>query len=228
MATKTETNDVAELERSIEHDIDTELSDDSALATLSERAENRLQMDEIRRRTIAPGVMRLNVKRVVSAENSLKWAIDLDHPVRDDDDTIRVFVEKPVEGWTRDYKLVRLLDWYGIDDVDPHSLEFYDVVVEKDEEASEYAHGWRLVEPPDYDAPIRTQLRRRWNRLVSVDGPSRSLRKMWGVLLAGSICGAVASMVVGTGVLSAVIIGAATFMVATTIGMAFVTPPGDE
>lgn len=185
MSAKTET-----IERTVDHEVDSERSYDDALATLSEREENRVQMQEIKRRTVEPGVMLLSVKRVVSAENSQKWAIDIDHPVRDDDNPIRVFVDKPTTGWTRDYEIVLLLEWYGIHDQDPHQLEFVNVYLKKDDERSDYAHGWMLIEPPDYEAPMRVQLQRHKKRLSTDFRPTRTNAKMWTMLLAGSVGGA--------------------------------------
>lgn len=214
MGTETKT-----IDRSVDHVLDTELSADEALATLSDREEHRLQMQEIKRRTVKPGVMKLNVNTVTSAENSEQWAIDIEHPARKDD--IRVFVEKPIEGWSRDYTIVRVLEWYGITNQDPHQLEFEDVYVRKDEAASDYAHGWVLTEPPDYEAPMRVQLRKHKERFETDYRPSRTNAKMWGVLLTGAVVGAILPAAIGD---SSIAVNAVTtglmFVFATIVGMA--------
>lgn len=228
---KTDDVELSDLKREVDHQLNDAMSEDSMLATPSEREENRIQMAEIKRRTVEPKLMLLNVKRVVSAENSQKWAIDIEHPIMEDDDHIRVFVDKPVEGWTRDYKLVRMMDWYGIQDQNPHRLEFHDLYLKKDEENSDYAHGWRLVEPPDYDPPIPVQLRRYWQDISVQFFPKRSNARMWLVLLGGIIASTMAAPIVlgligqSVPLVAVVILG---YVLATILGMALMSPDGGD
>lgn len=218
MATKTDS-----VERSLEHELDSEMSHDTALATLSDRQENRLQMQEIKRRTIEPGLMQLSVKHVVSAENSENWAIDIEHPAMDDE--IRVFAEKPLEGWTRDYKIVRVLDWYGIHDQDPHQLEFENVYMRKDEGASDYAHGWMLVEPPEYryTAPMDVQIERT-KQWIANQRPSRTNAKMWLLLLGGAVAGPMLASSIApipiVGSIPTALVTVTMFVFVTILGMA--------
>ena len=216
MSAQTETTDI---ERELEHSIDETVDETTELATLSERQSNRLQMQEIKRRTVKPGMMRLNVKRVVSSDSNTEWAIDLAHPAHDDD--IRVFVEKPIEGWSRDYLLVRMLDWYGINNQDPHQLALENVYVEKNDEESDYAHGWQLVKPPEYDAPVGVQLREKWDYVLDQYRPSRSVTKMWFLLLLASI-GSSTITAIGTtsGIIESVFVSTALFALITVLGMA--------
>lgn len=179
------------VERTVDHTLDDEMADTDVLATLEERERNRMQMQEIARRTVRPGLLRLKVENVTSAENSEQWAIDVAHPTRRD--PIRIFAEKPIEGWSDDYKIVKLLRWVGEESTrDPHKLEFHDLYMKKDPENSSFPHDWMAVEPPDYEPPMKIQFGRHWRTIRSeLSGlrPSMTNAKMFGVMLAGVLMG---------------------------------------
>lgn len=217
----------AQIERELEHEIENDdgWRSEEALATLSDREENRYQMQEIARRTVAKGLMKLSVKNVVSAENSEQWAIDIEHPAKDDD--IRIFAEKPLEGWSTDYKIVRMLRWAGEESSrDPHKLEFNDLYMRKDSDKSDYAHGWRVVAPPDYDPPIKEQLAEHWASVKSVVKtdlrPSWTGAKMFGFMLAGVVAApllysGLPSGMLGT--LTMLLVNVISFLFGSLIGM---------
>lgn len=213
------------VERELEHEIENDnWRSQEALATLSDREENRYQMQEIARRTVAKGLLRLSVKDVTSAENSEQWAIDIEHPARSD--PIRIFAEKPIEGWSREYKIVRMLQWIGEESSrDPHKLEFNDLYMEKNSDESDYAHGWQVVAPPDYDPPITVQLREHYENLsvwIEIGRPSKTNAKMFGFMLTGVVAGPLlASMLpaIGVGIALTVTVTVIVFLFTTLIGM---------
>jgi hypothetical protein len=207
---------MASAEREIEHTVEEDSSRDDTITTLSEREEHRVQMQEIKRRTVKPGLMKLNVAEVSSSENSHNWAIDIEHPVKRD--TMRIFLDKPMNGWTREYKLVRMMDWYDIGTEDPHQLEFVDLYMEKDGERSEYAHDWVAVQPPEYDPPITTQIKEKISG-VSDKRPVRSNMKMYFLLLLSSIVSCI--LVVHSFPLLC-------FIIATVLGILIFEPPLDQ
>lgn len=218
--------DAQTVERELDNVVDTEMDPSVAPDTISDRMADRLQMQEIQRRTIAPGVMKLEVDDVSTAENSAQWAIDLKHP--GNDDTIRLFVEKPMDGWSRDYKLVRMFDWYGIDSGDPHQFNFMDLVVAKRPDESDRSHGWVFVEPPDYDPPIRTQLSRKAGAVrerLSVDTEMNEQTAVWLTLLGtvGAIPMALSAAPVSGALLSSVL-SMVLFTAATIAVLAVVNP----
>lgn len=138
-------------------------SSDAVPAMPDEEAEAMIEMTKLREMTVEPGVIRVPVEEVHTAHNSNQWVIEMDHPIEDD---IRFFLPKPVHGWSDDYKLVRLLDWYGIADPDAdvggvnvYDLQVHDLYIEYDE----YDDEWTLMRPPDA-RPRRTRL---YNRVLS-------------------------------------------------------------
>lgn len=152
MSFEVDTNTV---DRDIEHRIENTDTDEYSdeLATLNEEQRNIVQMQEIARYTVAPGVVRLPVDEVSTAHNSDQWTVDVKHPFKGKQ---RFFFEKPVV-WDGSYEIEDVLDWYDIDNQNPYHLQLKRVTVEYDKEEDD----WDFVEPPDYDAPIPTQLKRK-------------------------------------------------------------------
>jgi len=133
-------------------------------ATPSEEMKNRIQLQKMQEQTVESGVVRLSVKRVTMAENSESIAIDLDHPIAGE---LRVFKDKPKQGWTTDNELVALMkDWYGMSTTNPYALQQYMLYVVHDPDGSEYAHDWRLADPRQYD-PSRMSRRRRYRESLT-------------------------------------------------------------
>jgi len=125
---------------------------------------NRIQLQKMQEQTVESGVVRLSVKRVTMAENSESIAIDLDHPIAGE---LRVFKDKPKQGWTTDNELVELMqDWYGMSTTNPYALQQYMLYVVHDPDGSEYAHDWRLADPRQYD-PARMSRRRRYREALA-------------------------------------------------------------
>jgi len=183
-----------DIERELEADLLGTPNDDEMLATMSERQEHRFQMQEIKRRTVEPGVMKLSVANIQTAENSPQWAIDLEHPAQSDSDEIRIFAEKPMDGWSDDYKIVKLLEWYDISSQDPHQLEYCDLYVEKNESESDYSHGWQVTEPPAYKPPGLRRAKRAWNNIAREFRPDRTIARMWGTMVATTVGTAMIAM----------------------------------
>lgn len=117
-------------------------------STLSEEQENVLQLDKLRRYTVEPGVLKLPVTRVDSAENTEKFVVTLDHPVFPEK-KCRVYLEKPTMGWERDQELVKVLRWYcGENCTDPYQLQLTSVRVKFT--GTESRASWEILKPPDY------------------------------------------------------------------------------
>ena len=185
----------------LDHTVESGFDDGHEIATLDERAENRRQMQEIERRTVEPNLMKLPVIRVTSSNSNDKYVVDVRHPIHgqedDGNDHFRFFLDKPINGWSREYKIVRMMDYYGIKSKDPHDIEFNDLYVEKNDSESDYHHGWMLVKPPEYDDPIRVQLRDHADRFIGalkrVLGGLSRLRfkrepeRIWFMLLLSSV-----------------------------------------
>lgn len=214
MSMETESGTV---ERSIEH---TTSRDGELLDTLSEEQEDRVQMEELYRRTQEDGSMQLKCSTVTTAENSPQFAIEVEHPV---EGTIRLFAEKPVDGWSDDYLLVRMFDWYDVTSNNPHELQLRDLYVKKDEESSDYAHGWTFVRPPDYsepEPPVREQLADRWATIKNYR-PDRSNGLMYTFLFAGAVIGPVLGLSLPAllGPLTVPAVTMVVFMFTTIMGM---------
>lgn len=211
----------SKIERDVEHKTDEDYDNNVALTTLSERQEHRQQMQEIRRRTIAPGVMKLSVANVDTSKSNEKWAIDLEHPALSDE--IRLFLDKPTDGWSMQNETVRMLEWYGIESGDPHQLEFENLVVEKDEGKSDYAHGWRFVEPPDYRTTARLKARGVKRSVRDKLGMKQSNIRMFGFMLAGVTAGSLVASIL-SGLLLSVVSPLVGFVALTLIGTALLDP----
>lgn len=139
--------------RTREHTVEGETTSADVLATLDERDQNRVQLQKIRDFTVEPGLMELPVSLVTKAENSEKWAIEVEHPI---EGTLRVYRDSPVTGWeAEDDNIVQLMEWYDV--ADPYELQLRHIFMRKTEDADQ-AHNWEPARPPDYEAPIPVQL----------------------------------------------------------------------
>lgn len=133
----------------IDDDVDRDV-DERVLATLDEEQTVAIQLQRIEEYTIRPGLMRLPVSEVTSAENSDKMVIVLDHPVEDD---IRKYFAKPPY-WSTEFELPALLDAYGYRSNNPYHLQCHSLYVEYIESDDE----WEIVEPPE-------EWKRTWHRI---------------------------------------------------------------
>lgn len=140
-------------------------------ATLNERQENLVQMQKVAEMTIEPGVMRLPVTTVTTADNSEQWVIEVEHPVEGEH---RFFREKPVHGWHSDQELVQLLHWYGIYENDPYMLQVERLYVRYVGKESDYNHGWELLSP-DYfkEKSRRGKIKERTSQFLKRYRPER-------------------------------------------------------
>lgn len=137
---------------SLDHTIDEELG--RVPATLSEEQENLAQITKLRERTYSPGIMRLRVDEVATTENSGNWAFDVLHPV---DGELRIFFDKPRRGWTDEYELVKMLEWYGL--ADPYEFQTTSIFMQYNGADSEYNHGWDPIRSPEYELSTRQRVR---------------------------------------------------------------------
>ena len=133
--------DTVEPDREIEHKVEQDVGDEAHLDVLQEEQENLVQMQEIQSRTVADGVLQLDVDRVTSASNSEQWAIIVNHPVLGE---LTFYEEKPVTGWTDDYRIVDLLKSYNIFDGNPYKLQQKEVFVEFTGSNPDLAEHWDL------------------------------------------------------------------------------------
>jgi hypothetical protein len=128
---------------SLEEKIENPDGDEDRLAVLNEEQENLVQMQEMQERTVAEGVLRLSVHTVTSAENSQQWAILVDHPVLGE---LKFFLEKPVAGWSDDYRIVGLLKSYDIFDGNPYKLQRREVYVQFTGSDPEKSSHWTILD----------------------------------------------------------------------------------
>jgi hypothetical protein len=117
-------------------------SEETKLDVLDEEKENLIQMQAIKSRTVAPDILELDVNKVVSAENSQQWAIIVDHPSLGE---LRFYEEKPITGWSDEYRIVRLLKSYGIHDGNPYKLQTKQVYVEFTGTDATMESHWELL-----------------------------------------------------------------------------------
>lgn len=218
------------VERELEHTVEGEAGE---LATLSEEQANLVQMQQIAEQTVEPGVMRLPVKTVTTAENSEQWAIELDHPV---EGTLRFYRKKPRYGWHDDQELVELLRWYEIHDRDPYKLQIEQLYAEHDPDEADQHHGWCLAEPPwvaEKEAMRRRQrpLHERVGLWIQDKRPAREIENVWALLWLGSVLAPLFTVfvdsMIGAGVATMVTISMLTFISMTIFAMILTTPPGD-
>jgi transcription elongation GreA/GreB family factor len=224
MASQVQTEDPLEdLKREVEHRVDEELDETTELSTLTERQQDRKDLQEIARRTVdaEEQIMRLNVVDVSTTESNGNYAVTVEKAGVDD--TFTIFMDKPVDGWSREYDIVKVLDWYGIYDKNPHDLVFHDLYVQKQEDAdTAHGHGWVPVEPPSYTPKRRERVRRKYKRMKSLR-PSGKNQHMYLFLLAGVLFGDVAlSVIPSTGLFVSLFVGIGMFIVFTLLGVAVV------
>lgn len=135
-----------DINRTVEHSVDEEASD-TALAMPDEHMEISIELSKVKECTIRPGLMRLPVTKVTSAENSPKLVIELNHPIIGD---IKKFKQKPTDTWREDNELVRILEWYGYTTRNYHQLQTERLYVEYDEDGgAKERDKWKIVKPPE-------------------------------------------------------------------------------
>lgn len=225
----------AQIDDDVGHD-----PDSSVLATLDEEQAVAVQLQKIEEYTIQPGLMRLPVSEVTSAENSDNMVVVLNHPVEDD---IRKYFAKPPY-WSTEYELPALLDAYGYRTNNPYHLQRDRLYVEYDDDDEE----WVIIGPPaDWKRTLyraKKQISKRVEQRVP--GPIRYLvgecgrrfrwivpRGSYGALLGFTILGLVAGTIVsmfgitiGSGPMSMSVIQ--TQLIGLMIGLSagfFLVPP---
>lgn len=155
-------------------EIETELP-----ARPDEEMKNLVQMQKLARMTVEPGLYRLPVSEVSTAENSEQWTVDVEHPVIGN---IRFHLQKPIEeGWHDEQELVKVLHWYGIFDEDPYKLQTEHMYVRHNPD-SDNVHDWELEDPEilvDREPTRRERIR---EKLPEWDRPHRTLVQFWVVL----------------------------------------------
>lgn len=128
------------VEREREHTVDRGVTN-AELAKLDEETKTKLQIEEIHRRTVEPGLMRLSVSRVSASEENKKVVIDVEHPLEGE---LRFHMAKPTT-WDPDNELVQFLDDYDTSISGIYELQTHDVYVRHD---PTQMNDWRLVAPP--------------------------------------------------------------------------------
>lgn len=128
---------------------------DNILATLDEQQKTAVQLDKIKRATIEPGLMRLPVHEVSSAENSENLSIEVEHPAEDNP---RFFLPKPKMWEPAKYDLPKLLDWYGYKTTNYHVLQTGKLYLRHKDTRGRCIEGegtndWVIVPPPDWSPP---------------------------------------------------------------------------
>lgn len=117
-------------------------TDQQLLAELDEERRACVQIDEIQRRTIEPGLMRLPVSQVSTAEDSNTVTIEVEHPVEGD---VSFHLSKPTT-WNPENELVQFLDNYGLRFSDVYDLQTRDVYVDC---SAGNSRNWELAVPPE-------------------------------------------------------------------------------
>lgn len=206
------------------------VTDTNLPAQLNEREEAIVQTEKIREMTVDPerSIMHVPVDEVTTAENSEQWVLIMDHPVEDD---IRFFLPKPRTGWSTEYKLVRLMDWYGINNADsrlgsgdPYKLQRQSLYIQHDDQEEE----WELIRPPGQAGRLeraRLWLEDRTQSLrESVPSTDRTALAMYGFIQLGIVLGALLAPLVGTEMASQVVIAIAVPAAATILGLLLTDP----
>lgn len=193
-------------------------------AQLDEHQKAIVQTTKIKEMTVEPGLMHVPVDEVTTAKNSEQWVIIMDHPVEDD---IRFFLPKPRTGWSDQYKLVRVLDWYGVTDetaygtADPFALQQQSLYISYDNNADD----WELVEPPS-DPTFLERTSARLNAvnpgryIPSVD---RNVLTMYAFIQMGVWAGAALAAVTAS-VSASFIIAVVVPLITTVVGLAVTEP----
>lgn len=135
-------------------DADADDGDDDSpplLAELDEERKATLQIDEVRMRTVEPGLMKLPVNRVSTTEDSNTVTIEVEHPIEGEQS---FHLSKP-STWDPENELVEFLDYYNLTFSDVYALQTRHVYVDC---SADVTRDWFLTRPPD-EAPSR---RERW------------------------------------------------------------------
>lgn len=206
------------------------ITDTELPAKLNEREEAIVQTEKIREMTVDAerSIMQVPVDEVTTAQNSEQWVVIMDHPVEDD---IRFFLPKPRTGWSTEYKLVELLDWYSISDAgsrlgsgDPYKLQRQSLYIQYDEDDEE----WALIRPPGQAGRIEraglwledaiTSLR------GSVPSTDRTALAMFGFIELGIVVGAALAPLVGPAMGTQFAVGVGVPLIATMLGLVMTDP----
>lgn len=137
-------------------------------ANLTEAEERRAKLTKLARCTVRPGLMRLPVDDVTTADNSQQYVITFDHPFVDAERT-RSYYPIPTDGWTRDKELPRLLAWYGYNTRNVHVMKQERVYVDT---TAEEPRDWEIVQPPSE----WTKTKRRFAKVIQHRIPPLALR----------------------------------------------------
>lgn len=210
-------------ERTRDHETDADATSENVLATLDEEQRAHVQMQQMKEATVAPGVLKLPVKRVTTSEERGVYAVELDHPMVEPKET-RQFYDKPVHGWTDDYKIVRILDWYTGSE-NPHDLQLHHVYTRYHEEDDE----WEIIRPPGHTKPLADRLKRYVpsRRTLASLRPSRTHATMFAFMTTGLLFGVAIAAMLPTVVSQSVTYATSVmlgYLAATILGMVVLEP----
>lgn len=122
---------------------DSDGGDDSPplLAELDEERKATLQIDEVRMRTVEPGLMKLPVHRVSTTEDSNTVTVEVEHPIEGE---MPFHLSKP-STWDPENELVEFLDYYNMAFDDLYTLQTRCVYVDCTDGVT---RDWFLTCPP--------------------------------------------------------------------------------
>lgn len=153
---------MGEVDRVREHEVGAEADiKTDVLATPDEEMSNVVQIQKLAACTVRPGLLRLDVSTVTTAENSPQMVVIADHPVEGD---IRFFFKKigPDKTWAT-APLRELLEWYGYTKRSMYQLQTDRVYVKYVADIDEYV----IVQPPsDWERKLR-----RWRKALAYRAP---------------------------------------------------------
>lgn len=176
---------------------------DNLLATPDEQQKIAIQLDKIRRATIEPGLLKLPVQQVTSAENSENLVVEVDHPAEDNP---RFYLPKPRMWEPSEYDLPKLLEWYGYKSTNYHVLQTGALYLRHGDTRGRCIEGegtsdWVIVPPPEWSPP-RLQRAKDYtkDKLRSVRHPSLFTAAFFVLQFIGF---AIAATVIGIGIFPA-------------------------
>lgn len=141
-----------------------EAGSENPLATLSEEQAVGVQLDKVKRMTMKPGLLKLPVQSVDSAEENKNVTVELHHPVEDNP---KFHVSKPTF-WDKETEPIpKLMDWYGYKGSNYHKLQTDRLYIRKGKDVrggigtSWESDDWYIVPPPEWSPPRWERFKRR-------------------------------------------------------------------
>lgn len=182
-----------------------------------EETKNIIQMSELEEMTVEGNMLFCPVDEVTTASNSEQWVVEMDHPV---EDNIRFFLPKPTKGWTEEYRLVKVLHWYGIHNKNPYTLQTQRLYIQYDPDVDE----WELARPPELGRPLGERARKTVQRVLDMR-PERKAVGIWATFALGFIATGVSLVLFGGASLGMAALVTSIALAATTITAAGVFDP---